>query len=421
MADADRSLGVAVSGGADSVSLLAILGELFPGRITVLHLNHGLRGEASDGDETFVREAAARAGAPCIVERVHDLRGPNLEEKARQARYEFFARAAAECGLARVATAHTLDDQAETFLLRLLRGAGATGLGGIQPVTAAGIIRPLLEVTRPEIESWLREHRIEWREDLSNRDPAFARNRIRHDLLPLLERDWNPALRRSLARTADVLSVEESYWREWTAQKLAELSTRSPRGLVLELAGLRSLHLAALRRLLRAAVEVARGNLLRIDKEHIDRLVRLCLDERGSGAVRLPGLAAVRSFQAVLLTGSTPPRHNPEIKVSEPGPIYLGDGGSLYIRYNTDGVSTGSIEPPVVVRGWRPGDAYRPAGSVRTQKLKDLFQEHKVPSWERRDWPIIESDGRIVWARRFGMAAGVELGWTCEDAEMNSG
>lgn len=409
MLSAGHRVGVAVSGGADSIFLLAILGELHSG-LTVLHLNHALRGEASDTDEVFVREAAARAGLPCIVERVASLGGPNLEEKARQARYEFFARA----GLDRVATAHTLDDQAETFLLRLLRGAGGTGLAGIQPVTREGIVRPLLEVERSEIEAWLGERQIPWREDESNRDPVFARNRIRHGLLPQLEREWNPALRRGLARTADVLATEEAYWREWTSQ---ELPAAGPTGLVLDLTRLRALHPAALRRLLRAAVERVRGDLRRIDHDHINRLVHVCGSGQGYGAVRLPGLTAVRSFDRLLLTNRLAgTAGNPRADVSASGPLPLPDGTTLNFRYNTDaGVVPGVIDPPLVVRGWRPGDAYQPAGYASRRKMKDLFHEHKVPSWERHYWPIIEIDGQIVWARRFGWAAGVELNWTCED------
>ena len=399
-------VGVAVSGGADSIFLLTVLKQLAP-HLTILHLNHGLRGSESDADEAFVVETAARVRLPLAVERISGLAGPNLEERAREARYEFFARAAAAHQLDRVATGHTLDDQAETFLLRLVRGAGGTGLAGIQPVTAAGIIRPLLDIERREIEDWLTGRRIPWREDASNQDPVFARNRIRHGLLPLLEREWNPSIRRLLSRTAGILGTEEAYWREWAATQLATVAHVDAYGLILDLEPLRSLHPAPLRRLLRAAVERARGDLRRIDQEHIDRLVRVCQSGQGTGAARLPGLTAVRSFGQLLLAIG---------ELVQP-PV----DGTPRIRYNTGaGVLPGSIGPPVVVRAWRPGDAYQPAGHSRRRKIKDLFQEHKVPSWERRSWPIIVSEGQILWARRFGLAAGAGLNWTCED-EMRAG
>ncbi len=419
--------GVAVSGGADSIFLLSALKPLAD--VTVLHLNHGLRGAASDADEAFVREAAAVAGVPIAVERVWGLAGPNLEEKARQARYEFFARAAVNHNLNCVATGHTLDDQAETFLLHLLRGAGGTGLAGIHPVSPDGIIRPLLEIERSEIKEYLCVGGIAWREDESNGDPVFARNRVRHNLLPLLEREWNPAIRRVLSRTADVLTGEESYWRQWTNHELstAAHSTADGQALVLDLAPLRLLHEAALRRLIRAAVERVRGDLRRIEHDHILRLVRLCQAHGGSGGVRLPGLTAIRSFDQMLLTSGPPGlRSFPNVVVSQPGPVQIPGGrGALYFQvvtpatdtgYNTGvGQGPGSISPPVTVRGWRPGDSYHPLGHSRSWKLKDLFHEHKVPSWERHSWPIIESDGQIVWVRRFGAAAGVMLNWTCED------
>ena len=422
-------VGVAVSGGADSIFLLMVLHELAQDRdwpLTVLHLNHALRPNESDLDEALVRDAAGRLALPCLVERAVDLRGPNLEEKARQARYAFFARAAARHSLDCVATAHTVDDQAETFLLRLLRGAAGTGLAGIAAVApGGGIIRPLLEIDRREIEAWLREHRIAWREDSSNRDPAFTRNRVRHELLPLLERDWNPGIRRLLAGTADVLATEEAYWRQWADDELALSARPFGGGLVLGLERLGNLHPAQLRRLLRRAIERVKGDLRRVDRNHIYALERLCRSSFGRGAVGLPGLVATRSLDKVLfverLVGPAPFA----IDVTSPGAVGIPGGSTLHFRVapplvrtgytRGTGECSGLIDLPVVVRSWRPGDAYRPIGYARCRKLKELFYEHQVPSWERPFWPIIERDGQIVWARRFGFAAGVELSWTCDD------
>ena len=424
-----RRVGVAVSGGADSIFLLTVLHELARERgwsLTVLHLNHALRANESDLDEAVVRETAARLGLPCVVERTVDLRGPNLEEKAREARYAFFARAAAQHSLDCVATAHTVDDQAETFLLRLLRGAAGTGLAGIAPVTpGGGIIRPLLEIDRGEIEAWLRERHIAWREDSSNRDPAFTRNRVRHELLPLLERDWNPGIRRLLAGTADVLATEESYWRQWADDELASIARPFGGGLVLELERLGNMHPAELRRLLRRAVERVKGDLRRVDRNHIYAMERLCRSSFGRGAVGLPGLVAVRSFDAVLFVNRLAGSAAFAIDVMSPGAVKIPGGGTLHFRVALPPIDTrytkgggdcpGVIDFPVVVRGWRPGDAYQPTGYARCRKLKELFYEHRVPSWERAFWPIVERDDQIVWSRRFGFAAGVELSWTCDD------
>src|ERR1039457_3522464 len=183
-------VGVAVSGGADSVCLLHVLLELAPRwdlQLSVLHLNHRLRGEESDGDEDFVRELAERLELPVTVQAWDQSRQagrpapPNLEEAAREARLAFFAQAIKSGAVERVALGHTRSDQSETVLFRFLRGAGTAGLAGIRPVTAAGIVRPLLGVERFQVEAFLLERGIEWREDSTNVSFQLARNRIRYD------------------------------------------------------------------------------------------------------------------------------------------------------------------------------------------------------------------------------------------------
>ena len=195
---------VAVSGGADSVCLLHVLKQLFPDAVCgVAHFNHNWRAEASGEDERFVAQLAA----PLPFFRAEGVPAPgNKEQNARRARLAFFK------GLgATVALGHTRDDQAETVLFRFLRGSGLAGLSGIAP-TSNGIIRPLLDVTRAEVEQYLRARNIPWREDATNQDLSFARNRIRHVLLPQLARDWNPKITHALANLADLAYEEEQYW-----------------------------------------------------------------------------------------------------------------------------------------------------------------------------------------------------------------
>ena len=189
----------AVSGGADSVFLLHVLAHIAP-RLNVTlagvaHLNHKLRGEASDADERFVAGLAGGLGVPFFRAEARVMEaGGNLEQAARRARIKFFETLIREGKADRIATGHTRDDQAETVLFRMLRGSGLAGLAGILPVTGEHLIRPLLETTRAEIEEFLTARGIPWREDASNADHRFARNRIRHGLLPQLEREWNPEL-----------------------------------------------------------------------------------------------------------------------------------------------------------------------------------------------------------------------------------
>ena len=207
MFEAGQSVGVAVSGGADSVCLLHVLLELAPKwdlHLSVLHLNHQLRGEESRQDAEFVRELAVRLGLPFLL-READVAASsdNLEQAARLARLAFFAEMLASGAVARVALGHTRSDQAETVLFRFLRGSGTAGLAGICPVTSQGIVRPLIEMERTGINQFLRERGIGWREDSSNASLQFARNRIRRQLLPQLAAVWNPAIVQTLAHTAD--------------------------------------------------------------------------------------------------------------------------------------------------------------------------------------------------------------------------
>jgi tRNA(Ile)-lysidine synthase len=301
MFQAGQKVGVAVSGGADSVCLLHVLRELAPRwnlRLSVLHLNHRLRGRESDEDAELAGNLAAEFGFPFTV-RETDVSAisDNLEQAARDARLAFFTEAMAEGRVDRVALGHTRSDQAETVLFRFLRGAGTAGLAGIRPVTAAGIVRPLLEVERAEVQSFLTQRGIAWREDSTNRNLQFARNRIRHELLPTLEREWNPAMLRALAQTADWALAEEAYWEaEIDRLALAHLITRSG-FVVLQIDCLRELPLAAARRLVRRAMERVKGDLRSIDFAHINAVLEMAGTSEGHGRLQAPGLDIMRSFE----------------------------------------------------------------------------------------------------------------------------
>ncbi|MDE3076556.1 MAG: tRNA lysidine(34) synthetase TilS, partial [Chloroflexota bacterium] len=208
MAEGGRLVVVAVSGGADSVCLLHLLtGQGC--RVVVAHLNHGMRGRAGDADAAFVRELSERLGHRCVVERrdvpsLRRERALSLEEAAREARYEFLRAVAEREGAEAIFLGHTADDQVETFLMRLIRGAGLAGLSAMR--SKQGILyRPLLSVWRTEVEDYLRERGLEWREDASNLDPRFFRNRVRHELMPLLVR-LNPGVKEVLLRETRLLA-----------------------------------------------------------------------------------------------------------------------------------------------------------------------------------------------------------------------
>jgi tRNA(Ile)-lysidine synthase len=233
---AGERVGVAVSGGADSVGLLRVLVELrqeLGTVLSVLHLNHQLRGTESDADEQFVRDLALQHDLEFFCESgdikaLATKKKMGLETAARQLRYDFFARVLTGHNLDKIATAHTLDDQAETVLLKLTRGAGTRGLAGIFPRVGiphesrqGAIVRPLLGVRRPDLEKYLKELTQDWREDSSNRELRHTRNRIRHEILPRLEDQLNPQVRETLAQAAEIARAEEEYWAEQIQSLLA--------------------------------------------------------------------------------------------------------------------------------------------------------------------------------------------------------
>ncbi len=227
MLEGGQRVGVAVSGGADSVFLLHALREL-GFKLSVIHIEHGIRGAASVADAEFVGRLGADFGIPFLIHHadVPAMDG-NLEQAAREVRQAFYAELIASGAVDRVATGHTRTDQAETVLYRILRGSGLTGLSGILPVTREGIIRPLLEIDRAEIEGWLRERGTAWREDETNRDRTLARNRLRHEILPLLRDGFNPQLDQALAHLATLARDEEDYWDQTVASLLQQPTTNN--------------------------------------------------------------------------------------------------------------------------------------------------------------------------------------------------
>ena len=418
-------VGVAVSGGADSVFLLEALRELASRwnlQLSVIHVDHGIRGAASRADAAFVQGLAAKlclpfhlrqADVPAIVD--------NLEQAARRVRQAFFTELISGGTVERIATGHTRSDQAETVLYRILRGSGLAGLSGILPVTTEGLARPLLELDRSEIECWLRKRNIQWREDETNQDRSYARNRLRHEILPLLRQTFNPRLDETLANLATLARDEEVYW----ATHLDVPATPGPRILSIpELAGLPP---ALARRLIRRAIGMAKGDLRQIDFAHIERTLAMAHSPSGHARIQIPGLDVLRSFDWIRMAPATAAPvigFDFSFKIQPPGSVELPDGSSrimLQILEKTacarpcgtvvneldwerftspDGALSG-----LEVRNWRPGDQYQRVGHSRRHKLKMLFQQARIPLWERWNWPIVTYNEIIVWARGFGAAA----------------
>jgi tRNA(Ile)-lysidine synthase len=381
----------------------------------IFHVNHQLRGVESDRDEDFVRNLAAQLGLPVFVLRATVPEG-NLEQEARRVRYRFFTGQMAEGRCDVVATGHTLDDQAETVLSRFLRGSGTAGLSGIRPVTDSGVIRPLLDLRRTDIRKWLNEEGLRWQEDCSNLNKDFLRNRVRLEIMPQLVA-LNPSLAGTLAGTAEWAQAEEAYWIDEVI-RLQQQHLRPEREAVLiEMGSFLRLPLAVQRRLLRRAVEMVRGSLRGIDFRHVEAMRSLMSTREGSGRIQLPDLDVYRSFDWLRFAPigyDSRLERNFEVELAVPGTtplpkrlitieMELVTGPHVYNEH-VDALDSDRCAGSLVLRNWRPGDRYCPAGRTGDEKIKTLFQEHRIPLWQRRHWPVISLGDSIVWTRRFGAA-----------------
>jgi tRNA(Ile)-lysidine synthase len=434
----NQRVGVAVSGGADSVFLLHALHQLGPRwnlHLSVVHIDHGIRGDASRDDAEFVRGLAAGFALPFHLHRSDvPSMGDNLEQAARRVRHDFYACLIADGTLERIATGHTRSDQAETVLYRLLRGSGLAGLSGILPVTREGLVRPLLEIDRFEIEDWLRARDLPRREDTTNRDLSYARNRLRHRVLPQLREDYNPNLDHTLAQLAILAQDEESYWEHEIAARLPA-RMGSPSSPIILPASLLTGPPALGRRILRRAIELIKGDLRQIDFRHVERILEMSAASEGHDRVQIPGVDILRSFEWVRLApigfdsargrgyssalcapGSAelpavPVRITLQLRELPESPEpYATVVDELDWRRLTSHPPPHGAPAGLELRNWRPGDQYQPHGRSHEQRIKFLFQEFRVPLWERRDWPIITYNGNIIWTRRFGAAEQYSVG-----------
>ncbi|MSN24464.1 MAG: tRNA lysidine(34) synthetase TilS [Geobacter sp.] len=414
----DETLIVALSGGADSTALLDLLARLpeYHPRLVAVHLNHCLRGDESDQDEEFCRKLAADYGIIFESRRV-DVKALalserlNLEDAGRRARIELLDEVREKYGAATIVTAHHADDQAETVLMRLLRGSGMPGLSGIPYRNRRGYIRPLLDVSRSQIEEYLAERGLSWREDASNRDTSFLRNRIRHELLPLLEQ-YNPAIRQRLTATAAVLSEENACLDGLAEQVFQSLCHHDGVTVVCSIAGLKAHPVAIQRRILRHACRKLTGNLDGFGLEHIDSVLRLLDSPRPNSRVSLPQkVSAIREYDRLLFRFGTEliPDDIENTIISFSGLYPLPWGGSLEVaacsslhdldNQPADSVifDLGKTPFPWQVRRFRPGDRMVPFGMTGRKKVKDIFIDRKIALTDRKRIPLLFCGDDLVW------------------------
>jgi tRNA(Ile)-lysidine synthase len=417
---------VALSGGADSVALLFILRELErDGHVQIAgaaHLHHGLRGAEADADETFCAALAARIGLPFVSERADvaalaRAQKRSVEDAARTARYAFLERAADGLGAHAIAVAHTKDDQAETFLLRLLRGAGTRGLGGIRP-RAGRVFRPLIEIDRADLRAYLAALGETWREDVTNADVTIPRNRVRHELIPYLESRFSPAATSVLAREAALARQDEDFLHDRAIDLAQRIVLTSERGVTgLDAAALAQAPRALSSRVARQVLEQHAGSKS-VSFDHIEQLLALA-GEAGPRAISLPGQTAVRTGGTIVVR---PARgrsgegigNSFAVSLSIPGEVELAAARVAVAAERLDaagarprkweargtevGVAAGAIELPLAVRSRRPGDRFHPIGAPGVRKLQDFLVDRKVARDLRDTVPlVVDGRDRIVW------------------------
>ncbi len=290
---------VGLSGGPDSVTLLHVLCSLkkeYSLNILIAHLDHKFRGEESKADRKFCEDLAKKydieiAWEERDVPRISEEKGISQEEAARFERYDFFKRAAKEKGINKIAVGHTRDDQAETVLMRIIRGAGMKGLGGISPVKdmqGFKVIRPLIEISRKEVETFILEEGIEFRKDSSNEKTIFTRNKIRLELIPLLEKYFNPNIKEVLANMAENLQIEDEFLSKYAKRKFKSVSKVRQREIQIDIKKFKKLPEAVRKRILRVALEELKGDLRRLTYQHWKEIEELINNRPVNSIVNLP-------------------------------------------------------------------------------------------------------------------------------------
>ena len=429
----DRVLG-AVSGGPDSVALLHILHGLKDQlnlHLEVAHLQHGIRGEEAKEDARFVAELAQKFKLPFHLKeidlpRLKSKAGKgNLEALARAQRYGFFAEAVRSRNLAKVATAHTQDDQAETVLMWFLRGAGTKGLGGMSPLQQLRItgdavsdtltvIRPLLDVSKSEILEYLAQESLPYRVDRSNQDPVYLRNWIRSELLPKIHQRVDDGFAARLSRQAELLRDEDTYLEALAGMNLDAIHDAKD----LERQALLREPRASQRRVLRLWIERARGHLRGIDFVHIDALLHLIEEGPVQGRLAIPGgWELVREYESLRLEQ----RSRGPKKICYDYPFKIGTTLCIHeagIEFRSERISQSQISlkadlmeaifdasyltRPLRVRNFRHGDRFQPLGMTGHKKIKDLFIENRIPQSIRAKWPLLAMGEEILWIPGYG-------------------
>lgn len=413
---------IACSGGPDSMALLNILNNLKESlgiTLHVMHLNHLSRGAESEKDAEFVSKFCKKLALPFTL---YTFNVPlyarrqkiSFEEAGRKVRLHYYKKALKETGASVAATAHTLDDHVETILMRILQGTGPSGIRGILPARRH-LISPLINITKKEIIEYLMENKIDFQVDESNLSAAYVRNKIRHVLLPLIEKEFNPNIRQNLARMAQWWQEEEEYWDKKVkeASMIAAIIGKSAQ---IKISEFNLLEKPLKKRLLRYALQAVKGNLEDITFSHLSSLLELAEKESGS-KIALPGrISAGVEFENLIIKRSMAKTKLPEVPLAIPGVVEIPSWNlkiiSEIIKYppmdwTSDSlhayIDRNKIKGSLTLRARKPGDIIMPLGMEGRKKIKEILMEYRIPASQRESVPIICDEEKILWV------AGVRL------------
>ncbi len=427
-----QRVGVGVSGGPDSVLLLHFMAKLAGElglTVAAVHFNHHLRGAESDGDEAMVGDLATSLGMEYLrgeaqVARVVRERHGNLEAVARELRYRYFFSLVDQGRMDLVATAHTANDQAETVLMRLLRGTGTRGLGGIYPQLEGKVVRPFLGLRRDEVMQEIAARKIFYRVDSSNKNMELRRNKVRKELLPLLAKEYNPQIVPLLNQFADRARDDEACLERLARERSHAWRVREGREERIPIRALMELPPALARRVLRQMAQVGRGSSYGLTHAHIESLRRFAAEAQSGRILTMPGGMVARkefSWLVVAAGAAEPAKRDFSYLVSIPGELAVPELGVLFhfkiLNRNDPGKAYNlnklvCLDPQKLfgeleLRNWRAGDSFSPVGSRGVRKVKEFFRERKIPEVLRKGWPVLLCGSHIVWARGFPPGRGV--------------
>jgi len=403
---------VAVSGGADSVALLHLLHGLADElalSLEVAHLDHALR-ETSSDDARFVEQLCRDLDLPVTVVRqdvrkMARQRKGNLEEVARDVRREFLEATAKERSCDLIVLGHHAGDQAETFLMRLMRGAGTAGLAGMRQLDGR-VVRPLLSFHHEELVSYLENGGFAWREDESNRDFSLTRNRIRHQLLPLMA-SFNPNITSQLAGLCEQLQLDEDFWSAQTSRVLAEHGEKVNAGYSLRREALANLAPSLAARVVRTVLHEIRGDLRGLSATHIGDVLQLVCAGPPQGELHLPGAWVACRYDEILLYKQAPEAVDSlEVVLPGEGTYPLPDGRCLQLSLSEQASGEGrhavefdatALQFPLKLRNCLAGDRFRPSGMDGTKKLQDFFVDLKLAVEVRKKTLLLLGNEKILW------------------------